>query len=56
MTALLGPNPLGGAKPLYARALRYETVFSTPEQRRTNGVWWTRTRKSLFFPVVSLKR
>mgnify|MGYP001613274363 CR=1 FL=1 len=53
---LLGPDPLSGAKPLYARAVRYETIFATPAQRRADGSWWTRTRKGLFFPVVSLKR
>ena len=46
---LLGPNPFGGARPAYARAFRYETAFSTPER------WWTRRRKGLFYPVVSLK-
>ncbi|MEQ1917843.1 MAG: lipase maturation factor family protein, partial [Elusimicrobiota bacterium] len=56
VTGLLGPNPLGDAKPLYARALRYETTFTTPERRRADGSWWTRTRQGLFFPVVSLKR
>jgi len=53
---LLGPNPLGAAKPLYARAFRYETTFATPERHRADGSWWTRVRKGLFFPVVSLKR
>jgi predicted DCC family thiol-disulfide oxidoreductase YuxK len=57
VTGLLGPNPLGrGVAPLYARAVRYETAFSTRAQRRADGSWWTRTRKGLFFPVVSLKR
>jgi predicted DCC family thiol-disulfide oxidoreductase YuxK len=57
VTALLGPNPLGrDVAPLYARAVRYETAFSTRAQRRADGSWWTRTRKGLFFPVVSLKR
>jgi len=56
-TALLGPNPLGReVRPLYARAVRYETAFSTRAQRRADGSWWTRTRKGLYFPVVSLKR
>lgn len=50
---LLGPNPLG-ARPAYARAVRYETRFTTREQGR-DGSWWTRARKGLFFPVVSLK-
>ncbi len=56
VAGLLGPHPLGGAKPLYARAIRYETVFATSEDRGTHGAWWTRTRKGLFFPVVSIKR
>lgn len=56
VTALLGPSPLGGDKPLYARALRYEAAFAKPERRRADGSWWTLTRKGLFFPVVSLKR
>ena len=56
VTRLMGKNPLGDAKPLYARAVRYETAFASEEQARTNGTWWTRERKGLFFPVVSLQR
>lgn len=56
VTALMGPNPLGATPPLYARAMRYETAFAGPERRRADGTWWTRVRKGLFFPVVSLKR
>lgn len=52
VAGLIGPSPLGAAKPLYARAVRYETVFAAPG----SDAWWTRTRKGLFFPVVSLKR
>ncbi|MBI5245702.1 MAG: lipase maturation factor family protein [Elusimicrobia bacterium] len=52
---LLGPHPLGGARPVYARAWRYETAFSTPEQKKADGSWWTRKRKGLFYPVITLK-
>lgn len=52
---LLGPSPLGGARPLYARASTWTARFSTPEERRADGSWWKRERKGLFFPVVSLK-
>lgn len=52
--SLLGQYPLDGGKPLYARAIRYETAFAGPSG--STGAWWTRTRKGLFFPVVSLKR
>jgi|CXWL01.1.fsa_nt_gi predicted DCC family thiol-disulfide oxidoreductase YuxK len=54
-TSLLGPNPLGGATPVYARATRFEATFSTPEQRSVDGAWWQRRRKGLFCPIVSLK-
>jgi hypothetical protein len=52
--ALLGPSPLGGAKPVYARAVLWSTRFSTPEERRADGSWWHRERGGLYFPVVSL--
>ncbi len=52
--ALLGPSPLGGARPAYARATVWTTRFSTPEERRADGAWWVRERKGLYFPVVSL--
>lgn len=50
---LLGQYPLDGGNPAYARAVRFDTTFSPPG---AGGAWWTRTRKGLFFPVVSLKR
>ncbi|MCM2305616.1 MAG: lipase maturation factor family protein [Elusimicrobia bacterium] len=56
VTGLMGPAPLAGGLPLYARAVRYKTEFASPEVRRAGGAWWTRERKGLFFPVVSLKR
>jgi len=52
--ALLGPSPLGGAKPRYARAVVWHTRFSTPEESRSDGSWWHRERGGLYFPVVSL--
>lgn len=56
VAGLMGPSPLGGARPLYARAIRHKTAFASAEARRADGVWWTRERQGLFFPVVSLKR
>lgn len=52
VTRLMGPSPLAGGRPLYARAVRYRTAFAPP----ASGAWWTRERKGLYFPVVSLKR
>ncbi len=52
---LMGPSPLNGARPAYARATLWATRFSTPAERRADGSWWRRERKGLYFPVVSLK-
>ncbi|MDX6770096.1 MAG: lipase maturation factor family protein [Elusimicrobiota bacterium] len=52
--ALLAPSPLTG-KPQYARAALYSYRFATPAEAKTDGAWWKRERKGLFFPVVSLK-
>jgi predicted DCC family thiol-disulfide oxidoreductase YuxK/uncharacterized membrane protein YhaH (DUF805 family) len=52
---LLGPSPLNGARPVYARATIWTARFATPDERRADGSWWVRTRKGLYFPVVSLK-
>ncbi len=54
VTRLLGQHPLDGGNPQYARAVLYETAFAPPSD--SSGAWWTRARKGLFFPVVSLKR
>lgn len=52
--ALLGPSPLGGEKPVYARATLWSYRFATPAERRADGLRWRRARKGLYFPVVSL--
>ena len=52
---LLGPSPLNGARPAYARATVWATRFSTPAERRADGSWWHRERKGLYFPVVALQ-
>lgn len=49
---LLGPDPLRGEKPLFIRAVRYETKFAPAG----GPAWWSRERRALFFPVVSLTR
>jgi predicted DCC family thiol-disulfide oxidoreductase YuxK len=54
VAALLGPNPLG-ATPVYVRAIRYSTVFASPEERRADGSWWKRTRGGLYSAVVTLR-
>jgi predicted DCC family thiol-disulfide oxidoreductase YuxK len=54
--ALLGPNPLGDAKPVYARGVLWSTRFSTPAERRADGSLWHRERGLFYFPAVSLPR
>lgn len=52
--ALLDGNPFPSRPPKYVRASLYEYRFATPEERRTDGAWWSRERKGEYFPEVSL--
>lgn len=50
---LLGPPPLPPENIRHVRTQLYRYRFSTPEQRRTTGVWWTRERLGPWSPVFS---
>ncbi len=50
--ALLERNPFPTAPPRYIRAARYDYHFT---RNRTDGAWWRREFKDLYFPVASLK-
>jgi hypothetical protein len=52
---LLRENPFPGHPPRYVRATLYEYHFTTPEERRRTGNWWTRTMTRPYFPPVSLE-
>ena len=52
----LAVNPFPDTPPRYLRAALYEYRFSTAEERRTTGAWWTREYKGLYCDAVSLKR
>jgi hypothetical protein len=54
--SLLRANPFPNAPPRYIRAELYEYHFTTPEERRRTGMWWTRQRMDTYFPAVSLQR
>jgi len=41
--ALMGKNPFGGSPPRATRAVVYDYHFSTSDQRKRTGAWWTRT-------------
>ncbi len=52
---LLRANPFPNRPPRFVRAVYYEYHFTTPDERRRTGRWWTRKELGLYFPVVSLK-
>jgi hypothetical protein len=51
---LLRTNPFPGTPPRYIRARLYEYHFTTPDERRKTGQWWTRTLSGEYFPPISL--
>ena len=54
VTGLLRENPFAAAPPRHVRALIYEYHFTTPQERRATGHWWTRKLAGSYFPPVSL--
>src|SRR5262249_12821557 len=52
--SLIARNPFPSKPPRHVRALLYEYHFTTPEDRRSTGAWWTRRLKGDYFPAVSL--
>jgi hypothetical protein len=52
--ALLQFNPFPRKPPRWLRASYYDYRFTTPEQRRATGAWWTRTFQGLYMPPVRL--
>jgi hypothetical protein len=52
--SLLKENPFPGAAPRIVRALHYRYRYTTPEERRRNGLWWHRELAATYFPPVSL--
>lgn len=53
--SLLRENPFPRHPPRYVRATLYEYHFTTPDERRRTGHWWTRTMTRPYFPAVSLE-
>ncbi|MDQ2842047.1 MAG: lipase maturation factor family protein, partial [Acidobacteriota bacterium] len=52
--SLLRKNPFTERPPTYVRAELYEYHFTTPEEHKRTGNWWTRTRAGSYFPAISL--
>ena len=51
---LLRTNPFPDHPPHFVRARLYRYHFTTPQERRQTGAWWTREMLGVWFPPVSL--
>lgn len=49
--SLLRSNPFPNHPPRYVRAQLYEYHFTTPEEHKRTGLWWTRKLVGDYFPV-----
>ncbi len=53
---LLASDPFGGKPPKYVRARIGQYHFTSFEQRRKTGNWWSEEPRGLYFPAASLRR
>jgi len=51
---LLSRNPFPKGPPRYIRAISYRYRFTTAEQHRQTGAWWTRQELREYLPAISL--
>ena len=51
---LLEENPFPEKPPKYIRAMVYDYHFSSPEEKRKSGQWWTRSEARPYLPVLAL--
>jgi lipase maturation factor 1 len=52
--SLFKGNPFPDAPPRYVRAMLWQYWFSTPEEKRATGDWWTRRLMGLYAPELTL--
>jgi hypothetical protein len=52
---LFAGNPFPGGPPKYVRAVIWQYWFSTPEQQRKQGIWWTRQELGTYAPTMMLR-
>lgn len=52
---LLRSNPFPDRPPRYMRGLYYEYRFTTPDEHRQNGDWWSRKLIGVYFGPATLK-
>jgi len=53
--SLLKTNPFPNAPPQYLRALLYEYRFTTRDERRATGQWWSRTLAGTYLQPLALR-
>ena len=54
VTALMAENPFPHSPPKYLRAQVYLYEFTTADERKTTGAWWTRTPRGSYVPDLGL--
>jgi hypothetical protein len=50
---LFAANPFRAHPPRFVRAVLYQYWFSTMEQKRTEGLWWTRQLLGTYAPTIT---
>ena len=50
---LFAGDPFGGTPPKYVRAVFWQYWFSTPQEKREQGVWWTRKDLGTYAPTLT---
>ncbi|HTM17975.1 MAG TPA: lipase maturation factor family protein, partial [Terracidiphilus sp.] len=55
LLSLMGPNPFPETPPAFVRALFYRYRYTTPEQKRQTGAWWSRQLLGTYLPPMSLE-
>jgi hypothetical protein len=53
---LIKTNPFPNGAPKWVKAELFEYHFTTPDQRRRTGNWWTRSYTREYLPAMSLTR
>ena len=50
---LVAGNPFPGAPPKYVRSVLWQYWFSTPDEKRQQGIWWTRQYLGTYSPTLT---
>jgi hypothetical protein len=50
---LFAGNPFPNAPPKYVRTVLWQYWFSTSEEKRTQGIWWTRNQLGAYSPTLT---